>query len=144
MLPFFGIGMKTDLFQSCGHCLVFQICWHIECSTLTASSTSYSQMCLEQTRTKMPKQTSANFINLPPFVSQCWICFQSCSWWVWEAACASEKEPPWEVRMHAGWGFPLPHFTAPRHLCYLAGFRGEILCPIPHHQGLRGWGWTKA
>ena len=22
-LPFFGIGMKTDLFQSCGHCWVF-------------------------------------------------------------------------------------------------------------------------
>ena len=36
-LPFFGIGMKTDLFQSCGHCWVFQICWHIECSTFTAS-----------------------------------------------------------------------------------------------------------
>ena len=36
-LPFFGIGMKTELFQSCGHCWVFQICWHIECSTLTAS-----------------------------------------------------------------------------------------------------------
>ena len=30
--------MKTDLFQSCGHCWVFQICWHIECSTLTVSS----------------------------------------------------------------------------------------------------------
>ena len=30
--------MKTDLFQFCGHCWVFQICWHIECSTLTASS----------------------------------------------------------------------------------------------------------
>ena len=30
--------MKTDLFQSCGHCWVFQISWHIECSTLTASS----------------------------------------------------------------------------------------------------------
>ena len=30
--------MKTDLFQSCGHCRVFQICWHIECSTFTASS----------------------------------------------------------------------------------------------------------
>ena len=28
-LPFFGIGMKTDLFQSCGHLWVFQICWHI-------------------------------------------------------------------------------------------------------------------
>ena len=37
-LPFFGIGMKTDIFQSCGHCWVFQICWYIECSTLTASS----------------------------------------------------------------------------------------------------------
>ena len=36
-LPFFGIGMKTDLFQSYGHCWVFQICWHIECSTFTAS-----------------------------------------------------------------------------------------------------------
>ena len=30
--------MKTDLFQSCGHCWVFQICWHNECSTFTASS----------------------------------------------------------------------------------------------------------
>ena len=37
-LPFFGIGMKTDPFQSCGQCWVFQICWHIECSTFTASS----------------------------------------------------------------------------------------------------------
>ena len=39
---FFGIAllwieMKTDLFQSCDHCWVFQICWHIECSTFTAS-----------------------------------------------------------------------------------------------------------
>ena len=32
----FGIGMKRDLFQSCGQCWLFQICWHIECSTLTA------------------------------------------------------------------------------------------------------------
>ena len=37
-LPLFGIGMKTDLFQSCSHCCVFQICWQIECSTLTESS----------------------------------------------------------------------------------------------------------
>ena len=35
--PFFGIGMKTDLFQSCGHYWVFKICWHIECSTFTSS-----------------------------------------------------------------------------------------------------------
>ena len=38
VLPFLGIGVKTDLFQSCGHCWVFQISWHIECSTFTTSS----------------------------------------------------------------------------------------------------------
>ena len=37
-LSFSGIRMKTDLFQSCGHCWVFHICWHIECGTITASS----------------------------------------------------------------------------------------------------------
>ena len=37
---FFGIGIreKTDLFQPCGHCWVFQICWHVDCSTFTVSS----------------------------------------------------------------------------------------------------------
>ena len=34
-LPFFGIGMKS---QSCDYYWVFQIWWHIECSTFTASS----------------------------------------------------------------------------------------------------------
>ena len=34
---FIGIEMKTDLFQSCGHYCIFQICWQIKCSTLTAS-----------------------------------------------------------------------------------------------------------
>ena len=39
----FGIAFlwdwnETDLFQSYGHCSVFQICWHIEYSSLTASS----------------------------------------------------------------------------------------------------------
>ena len=40
---FFGITFLWDWsenwpFQPCGHCWVFQICWHIECSTFTASS----------------------------------------------------------------------------------------------------------
>ena len=30
--------MKTDLFQSCGHCWLFQICWYIECNAFTALS----------------------------------------------------------------------------------------------------------
>ena len=37
-IAFFEIGMKTDVFLSCGHCWVFLIHWHIECSTFTASS----------------------------------------------------------------------------------------------------------
>ena len=37
-IGFFGIGMKTDLFQSCGRYWVSQICWHSECSTFTESS----------------------------------------------------------------------------------------------------------
>ena len=37
-LPFVGIVIKTDIFQSCGNCWVFQICWHIEYNTLTVSS----------------------------------------------------------------------------------------------------------
>ena len=40
---FFGIAFlrdwtETDFCQSCAYCWVFQICWHIECSTFTASS----------------------------------------------------------------------------------------------------------
>ena len=37
-IAFLWDWMKTDLFQACGHCWVFQICWHIECRTFTASS----------------------------------------------------------------------------------------------------------
>ena len=37
-IVFLWIWIKTDLFQSCGHCWVFQICWHIECSNIKASS----------------------------------------------------------------------------------------------------------
>ena len=37
-IAFLWIGMKTDVSQSCDHCWVFQICWHIECNTFTASS----------------------------------------------------------------------------------------------------------
>jgi len=44
---FFGIGMKTDLFQSCGHCWVSQTYWHIECSTLTASFLGFEIAQLE-------------------------------------------------------------------------------------------------
>ena len=60
-LPFFGIGMKTDLFQSCGHWWVFQICWHIECSTFTASSFS-----IWNSSTGIPSPPVALFIVMLP------------------------------------------------------------------------------
>ena len=37
-LSFLDTGKKTDLFQSCGHCWIFQICYYTECSTLKGSS----------------------------------------------------------------------------------------------------------
>ena len=60
-LPFFGIGMKTDLFQSCGHCWVFQICWHIECSTFSASS-----FTVWNSSTGIPSPPLALFIVMLP------------------------------------------------------------------------------
>ena len=48
---FFGIvSLELEwkhLFQSCGPCWVFQICWHIECSTFTASSFRIWNSCTE-------------------------------------------------------------------------------------------------
>ena len=49
--------MKTDLFQSCGHCWVFQICWHIKCSTFTTSS-----FRIWNSSTGIPSPTLALFI----------------------------------------------------------------------------------
>ena len=53
--------MKTDLFQSCDHCWVFQICWHIECSTFTASSFS-----IWNSSTAIPSPSLALFIVMLP------------------------------------------------------------------------------
>ena len=53
--------MKTDLFQSCGHCWVFQICWHIECSTFMASS-----IRILNSSTGIPSPPLALFIVMLP------------------------------------------------------------------------------
>ena len=53
--------MKTDLFQSCGHCWVFQICWHMECSTFTASSFRIWNSC-----TGIPSPPLALFVVMLP------------------------------------------------------------------------------
>ena len=53
--------MKTDLFQSCGHCWVFQICWHIECNTFTASS-----FRIWNSSTEIPSHPLALFVVMLP------------------------------------------------------------------------------
>ena len=60
-LPFFGIGMKTDLFQSCGHCWVFQICWHIEWRAFTVSS-----FRIWNSSTGIPSPPPALFVEMLP------------------------------------------------------------------------------
>ena len=62
-LPFFGIGMKTDLFQSCGHCWIFQIFWPVECSTFTVSS-----FRIWNSSTEIPSLPLALFIVMLPKV----------------------------------------------------------------------------
>ena len=53
--------MKTDLSQSCGHYWVFQICWHTECSTFTASSFRF-----RNSSTGIPSPPLALFIVMLP------------------------------------------------------------------------------
>ena len=55
-----GIGMKTVFFQCCGHFWVFQICWHTECSTFTASS----RIC--SSSAGVPSPPLALFVVMPP------------------------------------------------------------------------------
>ena len=55
--------MKTDLFQSCGRCWVFQMCWHIECSTFTASS-----FRIWNSSTEIPSSPLALFVVMLPKV----------------------------------------------------------------------------
>ena len=73
VLPFLGIGMRIDLFQSCGHCWVFQICWRIECNTWKES--------YDQPRRHIEKQRHY-FVNKGPSTQG--YAFSSGHVWIWE------------------------------------------------------------
>ena len=60
-IAFLWDGMKIDLFQSCGHCWVFQIYWHIACSTFTASS-----FRIWNSSTGIPSPALALFVEVLP------------------------------------------------------------------------------
>ena len=88
-LPFFRIGMKIDLFQSWGHCWVFQICWHIECSTSTASS-----FMIWNSSTGIPSPSLALFIIMFPKAHLTSHSRTSDSSWVITASWLSESLRP--------------------------------------------------
>ena len=63
---FFGIAFLWDWnenwpFPVCGHCWVFQISWHIECSTFTASS-----FRIWKSSTGIPSHPLALLVMMPP------------------------------------------------------------------------------
>ena len=89
-LPFLWIGMKTDLFQSCDYCYIFQICWHIECSTFTASSfriwnssTGIPSCPLALFKVMLPKtdltshsrMSGSRWVVIPSWLSESWKSF---------------------------------------------------------------------
>ena len=79
---FFGIAFLWDwnenwLFQFCGHCWVFHICWYIECSTFTGSP-----FRIWNTSTRIPSPPLALFIVM--FLRPTWLhipeCLALCEW----------------------------------------------------------------
>ena len=75
--------MKTAFFQSCGHCWDFQICWHIESSTFTASSAQIPSLPLALFVVMLPKahltshsrMSGSRWVITPPWLSGSWRSF---------------------------------------------------------------------
>ena len=82
--------MKTDLFQSCGLYCIFQICWHIECTTFTElsfriwkSSTGipspplalFVMMLSKAHLTSHSRMSSSRWVITPSWLSGSWTSF---------------------------------------------------------------------
>ena len=63
--------------QTCGHCWVFQICWHIQCSTFTASA-----FRIRNSSTGIPSPPLALFVVMLPKAHLTLHSRMSCSRWV--------------------------------------------------------------
>ena len=86
-LSFFGIGMKANFFQSCGHA-EFSKFGHIECSTLTASSFKYLNRLLGIL------SPLALFLVMLPKAHLTWHSRMSDSRWVTTLSCLSRSLRP--------------------------------------------------
>ena len=75
-MPLFGTGMKTDIFQSRGHCWGFQICWH----NSAALHSIISQDLKAQLEFQSPPRTL--FLVMLPDAHLTWHSRMSGSQWV--------------------------------------------------------------
>ena len=86
--------MKTDLFPYCGHCWDFQICWHTECSTFTASSfriwnsssaiprpplALFGMMLPKAHLTLHSRMSGSRWVSTPSWLTRSWRSFLYCS-----------------------------------------------------------------
>ena len=114
-LPFIGIGMKIDFFQSCGTCWVFQICLHIECSSFTASS-----FRIWNSSTAIPLPSLALFIVMLLKAHLISHSRMSVSRWVITPSCLSGS---WRSFLYSSFVLLPPFFNifcfllGPYHLC---------------------------
>ena len=64
--------MKTDLFQSCGHWWVFQICLHIECGTFSPPLTLFVVMLPKAHLTSHSTMSGSRWVITPQWSSWSW------------------------------------------------------------------------
>ena len=115
-LPFWGIEMKTNVLQSHGHCWVFQT-WHIECSTLTASS-----FRIWNSSAEIPSPTLALFIVMLP-KAHLTLYSRMSGWWV--------TTPPWFSGSLRPFLFSSSMHSFPLFLNSSAAFR-SLTFPLLH------------
>ena len=145
--------MKTDLFQSCGHRWIFQICWHIECSTFTASS-----FRIWTSSTGIPSTPLALFVVMLSKAHLTSHSRMSSSRWVITPSWLSGS---WRSHLYSCWGrlsylsllvFGILHSNgniSPFLLCFLLLFFSQLLVSPPQTTILPfcisfplGWSWS--
>ena len=119
--------MKTDLFQPHGHWWVFQICWHILCSTFTASSfriwdsstgipspplASFVVILPKAHLTSHPRMSGSRWVITPSWLSGSWRSFlysSSVCTWLFLISSASVRFTPFLsfIEPIFAWNVPL-------------------------------------
>ena len=142
--------MKTDLFLSCAHCWVFQICWHVEYSTFTASS-----FRIWNSSTGIPSPPLALFIVMLPMahltshsrmsgsrwvITPLWL---SGSWRSFLCMLTPTLWDPWTVTRQAplSWNYPGKNSGVCCHLLPCGNFPNPGIKPASPESPMLGDGF---